>query len=202
MKYFTVTFPDGTIYVGLSLSNSSVKRNIITLKNNAGNVNNNAYNSLISQKTRSYGTIQDEWVFVSPNYPKARATAKATKIMQSAKDSGKSLNKFEHLKMPQYMSATTKNRISQANKGANSYLYGKYGAEHPKSFQVVQYKLNDKGQIMFEKHWDSITLATDTLGINNISAVIYGKQKTAGGYFWMEVEKYVEYKKGLQNANK
>lgn len=48
------------------------------------------------------------------------------------------------------------------------------------NLKIIQCDLNEN----FIKNWESIKEATDTLKIRNISQVVNGKRKQAGGYIW------------------
>lgn len=66
-------------------------------------------------------------------------------------------------------------RKSEAHKG-------KFGKEHQKSKQIIQYTKYGE----FIKEWDCMTDVERELGINHssISACARGKRPTAGGYIW------------------
>jgi len=75
-------------------------------------------------------------------------------------------------------------RKSEANKGKNNPMYGKYGKEHNSSKPILQYTKSGE----FVKEWSSLSDAQRELGIwqANISACARGKRryKSAGGYVW------------------
>jgi len=200
MKYFVITFPDQTLYVGLSLSNGSVSRNVTTLENNAKTEKSKAYNSPISQKVREFGAINKDWVFVSQNMPTDKAKKLANKLIEDSKLAVKSLNKFDKVSTPTPMNSKTKGKIGDANRGEKSYLFGKTGQAHPKSIEIVQFLTDDAGKIVYEKAWTSRTEAEKALMINNISTVLHGRQKKAGGFYWMMLDKYLEMKEAKKKA--
>lgn len=94
-------------------------------------------------------------------------------------------------------SEISKAKISKATKGKNNPMYGVHPTENEKQRQrelhrdiskmVIQ---RDKNGVVVAKY-QSIHFASKVTGINRqgISFCIHGKQKTAGGYFWEEVEK-------------
>ena len=76
----------------------------------------------------------------------------------------------------------TKQHQSNAHKGENNPLYGKFGKYNPKSKAVVQYDL--QGNLIAE--FEGLRDAERQSGIWNqsIAACCKGKQKTAGGYIF------------------
>lgn len=81
----------------------------------------------------------------------------------------------------------TKQKLSEANKGENNPMHGKFGSEHPRSKKVAQY---DKTTNELIKVWDSMHEAQRELGINqgSISECCKEKRKSAGGFIWRYVE--------------
>lgn len=68
-------------------------------------------------------------------------------------------------------------------RGENHPMFGRTGAEHPKSKKICQYERDGE---TFVKEWDSMADAYRDLGIHctNIGDVCRGIQKTAGGFVW------------------
>jgi hypothetical protein len=55
--------------------------------------------------------------------------------------------------------------------------------------KIIQLSNNDD----FLKEWDSVSIASKTLGISHISSACSGRRKSAGGYKWMYKENYDKY---------
>ena len=81
----------------------------------------------------------------------------------------------------------TKQKLSEANKGENNPMHGKFGSDNPSSKKVAQYNKQTHELI---KIWSSMHEVQRELGINqgNISSCCKGKLKSAGGYVWKYLE--------------
>lgn len=84
-------------------------------------------------------------------------------------------------------SEEAKQKISEALRGENHPMYGKFGSDNPTSKKVAQY---NKETLKLIKTWDSMMDVERELGIaqQSISACCKGKRKSAGGYVWKYLE--------------
>ncbi len=73
-----------------------------------------------------------------------------------------------------------RNHLSEIHKGNKNSMYGIKGKDNKKSVKIIQKDLEGK----LIKIWDSVTLAQNTLNINNISMCLKKKRKKAGGFLW------------------
>lgn len=83
------------------------------------------------------------------------------------------------------MTKETREKISKALKGKNSYLFGRNGISHPCAKSIYQI---DKNTNEIIKEWETISSACNSLGItsSHISEICNGSKirKTAGGFKW------------------
>lgn len=77
-----------------------------------------------------------------------------------------------------------KKHQSEAASGSKNHEYGKLGAKNTKSKPVGQY--DKDGNLI--KVYPGQEEAFRQTGINNINAVLRGRQKTAGGYIWKDIK--------------
>ena len=84
-----------------------------------------------------------------------------------------------------------KNKISQANKGENNFMFGKYGSDNPTSVKILQYDLENK----FIKEWYSMADASRNLNIaaSSISLCCNNKSNSAGGFVFRFKNSDIEY---------
>lgn len=187
MKVYRLLFPDQTVYVGIMLNSSPLSRNLAKLVSDS-----KTQDSAIAKKIREFG-IEKATSVVSKTLPKNKAVKLAEQLIE---DAGlKSLNKFKTVIPPDEMSQATKKKISKANSGELSWLYNKKSGDHPRAKKVVSFYRHKQYPIKDVRVWDSVTDASKELNIHqsNISMVLKGKARTAGGFFWAEYENFKHF---------
>ncbi len=118
----------------------------------------------------------------NPNYGKTFSEEHRKKIGKAMK--GKTL------------SEKTKQKISEATKGENNPMYGKEHTEESKQkmSETKKGKNNPRATKVYcvelDMVFNTITEASKFVGCDqsNISNVLIGRQKTAGGYHWIYAE--------------
>lgn len=93
---------------------------------------------------------------------------------------------------------TRNDKCAKAHKGMKHTQETKDKICKAQSKPILQF--SKSGNIILHK-WDSISQASEILGIDNssISKSCKGKQKTCGGYRWMYIEDYVNRMEKLYN---
>ena len=150
------------------------------------------------EKIRSLNTDKDGYLNITLHKKGKAKTFKVHRLVAEAfipnpenkstvnhKDGNKTNNCVDNLEW-----ATRKEQIQHAYKtnlmnqtGENNVMYGRLGADNPKSIPILQL---DKYTNRMIKEYDSLASAGRNLGVNTgkICLVCQGKRKSAYGYKW------------------
>lgn len=82
---------------------------------------------------------------------------------------------------------STKQKISQKLKGEKNYMYGKKGANHPRSIPVVQLTLDGE----YVQEWECASAAASVYG-GHVASCCRGERNQCGGYKWKYKKDYLK----------
>lgn len=128
-------------------------------------------NSLEESLIKKYNTMSDKFGYNLQSGGENKLHSKETKKKMSEDRKGR------------HHSEETKKKLSESHKGD---LFS--GSNNPKAHQIVQLnKDND-----FIRYWGCIKDAAESVGVNEacIRGCLTGKQKSSGGYRWMDRGEY------------